>query len=238
MIRIESLAKSFGRNTALSEITLQLSAGQCVALIGPNGSGKTTLLKCILGLVKPSAGEVWVNGIPAAGNWGYREHIGYMPQVGRYPDQMKVRQVLELIRQIRGREAARHTDAGLIGAFGLEEVMSQRMHTLSGGTRQKVSATLAFLFDPPILILDEPTAGLDPVANELLKEKIRRQCERGKLIIITSHILSDLDDVATDVLFLQEGRMQFFKSLASLKEETREDRLSRVIARIMQREKP
>ncbi|MCO6490823.1 MAG: ABC transporter ATP-binding protein [Phaeodactylibacter sp.] len=237
MIRIESLAKSFGRNTALSEITLQLSAGQCVALIGPNGSGKTTLLKCILGLVKPSAGEVWVNGIPAAGNWSYREHIGYMPQVGRYPDQMKVRQVLELIRQIRGREAARHTDAGLISAFGLEDVMAQRMHTLSGGTRQKVSATLAFLFDPPILILDEPTAGLDPVANELLKEKIRRQCERGKLIIITSHILSDLDDVATDVLFLQEGQMQFFKSLASLKEETREDRLSRVIARIMQSNK-
>ncbi len=238
MIRIENLSKSFGRNTALSDITLQLSEGQCVALIGPNGSGKTTLLKCILGLVRPSAGKVWVNGLPAAGNWAYREYIGYMPQVGRYPDQMKIEQVLELIRQIRGREAARHTDAELIGAFGLEEVMAQRMYTLSGGTRQKVSATLAFLFGPPILILDEPTAGLDPVANEVLKDKIRRQCERGKLIIITSHILSDLDDVATDVLFLQEGRMQFFKTLASLKEETREDRLSRAIARIMQKEKP
>lgn len=234
MIRIEKLSKSFGRNTALKDINLHLSKGQCVALIGPNGSGKTTLLKCILGLVKPSAGRVWVNGVPTAGNWAYRQHIGYMPQVGRYPDQMKVRQVLELIRRIRGREAAGRTDAELIDAFGLKEVFSQRMYTLSGGTRQKVSAALAFLFDAPILILDEPTAGLDPVANELLKDKIRRQCEQGKLIAITSHILSDLDEVTTDVLFLQEGRMQFFKPLSSLKEETREDRLSKAIARIMQ----
>jgi Cu-processing system ATP-binding protein len=104
------------------------------------------------------------------------------------------------------------------------------MRALSGGTRQKVSAALAFLFNADVLILDEPTAGLDPLSSELLKDKIRSEKERGKLILITSHILSDLEELTTDVLYLQEGKKMFYKTMAELREETGEEKLSRAIA--------
>jgi Cu-processing system ATP-binding protein len=107
------------------------------------------------------------------------------------------------------------------------------MRTLSGGTRQKVSASLAFLFNPEIIILDEPTAGLDPLASEILKDKIRKEKEKGKLILITSHILSDLDDLVTQVAYLQEGNLLFHKSINQLRSETGEEKLSRAIAQLM-----
>lgn len=107
------------------------------------------------------------------------------------------------------------------------------MRTLSGGTRQKVSATLAFLFNPDVLILDEPTAGLDPVASEILKEKILKEKLKGKLILVTSHILSDLDDLITQVIYMQDGKLVFHKSLADLRADTGETKLSKAIATVM-----
>jgi len=237
MIEIQELSKRFGKTQALQSVDLRLQEGQSIAFIGPNGSGKTTLIKCILGLVHPDEGHIRVRDTLVSGSFGYRRHIGYMPQVGRYPDQMRVDQVLRLIRQIRRPASEVSLDEELIDAFGLERFRKKRMHTLSSGMRQKVGAALAFLFDPPILILDEPTAGLDPLSNELLKDKIRRQRERGKLILTTSHILSDLDDITSDVLFIQDGRIVFFKTIEALKKETEETRLSKAIAQIMKKEK-
>ncbi|MEO6914364.1 MAG: ATP-binding cassette domain-containing protein, partial [Chitinophagaceae bacterium] len=112
-------------------------------------------------------------------------------------------------------------------------LMHKRMRTLSGGTRQKVSASLAFLFNPDVLILDEPTAGLDPVAAEILKEKILQEKLKGKLVLITSHILSELDDLVTQIIYMQDGRLAFHKSIESLKADTGEAKLSRAIANIM-----
>jgi Cu-processing system ATP-binding protein len=238
MIRIEEVSKTFGKTIALKDISLQLDKGRSIAFIGPNGSGKTTLIKCILGLVRQDEGRIWVNDEPTQDNYRYREHIGYMPQVGRYPDNMKVHQVLSLIRQIRHSGAGKALDETLLETFDLHSMMDKPMHALSSGMRQKVSAVLAFLFDPPILILDEPTAGLDPLSNEVLKEKIQQQRERGKLILLTSHILSDLDDITSDVLYIQEGEILFFKSLGQLKTETDAPRLSKAITQIMKREKP
>lgn len=238
MIRIEKVSKTFGKTIALKDISLQLDKGRSIAFIGPNGSGKTTLIKCILGLVRQDEGRIWVNDEPTQGNYRYRVHIGYMPQVGRYPDNMKVHQILSLIRQIRHSGAGRALDETLLEAFDLHSMMDKPMHALSSGMRQKVSAVLAFLFDPPILILDEPTAGLDPLSNEVLKDKIQQQRERGKLILLTSHILSDLDDITSDVLYIQEGEILFFKSLEQLKTETDAPRLSKAITQIMKREKP
>ena len=107
------------------------------------------------------------------------------------------------------------------------------MRTLSGGTRQKVSASLAFLFNPRVLILDEPTAGLDPLSSEILKEKIRKEKQNGKLILITSHILSDLDDLVTEIIYLQDGSMLFHNNIEELRNKTGEDKLSRAIASVM-----
>jgi len=124
-------------------------------------------------------------------------------------------------------------DTDLIVKFNLVSIFDKPMRTLSGGTRQKVSAALAFYFNPAILILDEPTAGLDPLSSEVLKEKIIAEKRRNKLILITSHILSDLDDLATDIMYLQDGKLQFCKSIETLRKETGEPKLGKAIAKIM-----
>lgn len=228
MISINNVNKSFGKLQALDNINVDLHAGKSYALIGPNGSGKTTLIKSILGLVVPSSGEILFERKSIAKDWLYREKIGYMPQIGRYPENMTIGQLIDMMKSIRKHQT--DLDEMLIETFKLYKIFDKRMHALSGGTRQKVSAALAFLFNAPVLILDEPTAGLDPVSVEILKEKIVEEKRRGKLMLITSHILSDLDELSTDVAYIYEGKVQYQNSITALKEETGEKRLGKAIA--------
>jgi len=219
----------------LKDISARFEQGQVISLIGPNGSGKTTLIKTILGMVRPDSGTILVNGQLINGHPAYREMIGYMPQIGRYPDNMRANQIFRMLQNIR-QFPNEKTDRDLFRLFDLEKISEKPMRTLSGGTRQKVSAALAFFFNPSILILDEPTAGLDPISSEILKEKINREKNKGKLILITSHILSDLDELTSHVMYLQDGAVHFFRDLPGLQEETGEQRLGKAIARIMQGE--
>ena len=234
MLIATNVTKKFGRLTALDNVSAVCNKGQTIALIGPNGSGKTTFIKCLLGMVVPDSGFITFNQQNIIHDWRYRAAIGYMPQTGRYPENMTIGQVFDMMKDIR-RQPDIEYDEELIHQFNLQGIMDKRMRALSGGTRQKVSACLAFLFKPEVLILDEPTAGLDPVSTEILKEKIRKEKQRGKLIIITSHILSDLDDIVTEVMYMQEGKLRFHTSLEQLKEDTGEQKLARAIAAIMQR---
>lgn len=236
MIRIEHINKRFKKLQALEDINAEFHKGQVISLIGPNGSGKTTLIKLILGMVRPNTGKIFVDDKLIDNDPAYREKIGYMPQIGRYPDNMKIGQLFKMLMQIRNKEEEK-LDKALIEQFELEKIFEKPMRTLSGGTRQKVSAAIAFLFDPPILILDEPTAGLDPLASEILKEKIITEKEKHKLILITSHILSDLDELTSHIMYMQEGKMLFLKEIEALQEETGEVRLGKAIARIMKGEK-
>ncbi|MBL0271855.1 MAG: ABC transporter ATP-binding protein [Chitinophagaceae bacterium] len=235
MIRIENIYKRFRKLQVLEDISATFSRGQVISLIGPNGSGKTTLIKSILGMVRPNCGKILVDDQLINGDPSYREKIGYMPQIGRYPDNMKVGQLFQMLQNIRNIPDIK-LDKALVVGFELEKIFQKPMRTLSGGTRQKVSAAIAFLFDSPILILDEPTAGLDPLASEILKEKILTEKKKNKLILITSHILSDLDEITTHIMYMQEGRMQFFKDIETLQEETGELRLGKAIAKIMRGE--
>jgi Cu-processing system ATP-binding protein len=235
MIRIENINKRFRKLQVLDNISATFSKGQVISLIGPNGSGKTTLIKSILGMVKPNSGKILVDEQLINGDPSYREKIGYMPQIGRYPDNMKIGQLFKMLQNIRNIPAEK-LDKVLIEQFELEKIFEKPMRTLSGGTRQKVSAAIAFLFDTPILILDEPTAGLDPLASEILKEKILAEKKKNKLILITSHILSDLDEITSHIMYMQEGKMQFFKDIETLQEETGELRLGKAIAKIMKGE--
>ncbi len=217
---------------ALNDVSLNLESGQCVALIGPNGSGKTTLIKTILGMVVPQEGKVLFKGKDIANQWEYRNEIGYMPQIGRYPENMTIGHVLDMMKDIRKMPDS-SLDTDLYKAFGLDGMLDKRMRTLSGGTRQKVSACLAFMFSPEVLILDEPTAGLDPVSTEILKDKILVEKHKNKLVIITSHVLSDLDDLVSEIVYMQDGKPLFHKTIESLKEDTGTDKLSRAIAHVM-----
>lgn len=232
MIIATNVSKQFGKLKVLDNVSVNCNKGECIALIGPNGSGKTTFIKSVLGMVVPDSGFITFNEKNILHDWNYRKHIGYMPQIGRYPENMAIRQVIDMMKDIR-KNNTDVFDADLIEAFQLDKLMAKRMRTLSGGTRQKVSASLAFLFNPDVLILDEPTAGLDPVASEILKEKIITEKRKGKLVLITSHILSELDDLVTQVIYMNEGKLLFHKSIEKVRTDTGEEKLSKAIARIM-----
>ena len=231
MIQITNLQKRFKNLQALNNINAEFNKGQVISLIGPNGSGKTTLIKSILGLVKPDSGSILFNNVLITEKVQYREQIGYMPQIGRYPDNMKIGQVIDMVKNIRNNVTK--LDEELYYKFKLDTILDKNMSALSGGTRQKVSAALAFMFNPDVLILDEPTAGLDPLASEILKEKVIAEKKKGKLILITSHILSDLEELTTDIMYLQDGKVVFFKSLQELQQDTGEEKLGKAIAHVM-----
>ncbi|MBL7846759.1 MAG: ABC transporter ATP-binding protein [Cyclobacteriaceae bacterium] len=231
MIEVRNVNKRFGKLEVLREVNATFQKGGSYAIVGPNGSGKTTLIKSILGMVLPDSGTIEVDGESVRGHWSYRERIGYMPQIGRYPDNIKIGQLLTMIRDLRG--TAKATDDELVHELRLDELSDKRMHTLSGGTRQKVSAAISFLFDPAVLILDEPTAGLDPLSVEILKAKILKEKERGKVFLITSHIMSDLDELSSHILYIEEGIVRYDNMIAELKRQTGEEKLGRAIAGMM-----
>lgn len=232
MIRFQQINKHFGKFHVLQDIQLQFGEGNVYALIGPNACGKTTLIKSLLGMVIPDSGEIQFMNQAIKNNWDYRNHIGYMPQIGRYPENMTVKQVISMIEDLRS-VSPNELDKDLYHQFELDKILDKRMGTLSGGTRQKVSAYLAFLFNTKVLILDEPTAGLDPVSSLILKEKIQKEKAKGKLILITSHILSELDDIVNQIVYMEEGKIIFNKSLEELQSDTNKTRLSDAIAHIM-----
>jgi len=232
MIIAKNISKHFGKLIALDSVSITCNAGECIALIGPNGSGKTTFIKSILGLVVPDSGDILFDNKTISKNWLYRSQIGYMPQIGRYPDNMTIGQLIKMMKDIRKNDN-NEIDDELIVNFKLDKMLDKRMRTLSGGTRQKVSASLAFLFNSDVLILDEPTAGLDPLAAEILREKISKEKQKGKLILITSHVLSELDDLVTQVIYIQDGKLIFYRNIDSLRAETGEQKLSKAIANLM-----
>lgn len=233
MIAIDHLSKRFDTHRALDDVTLALAPGRVTALLGPNGAGKSTLIKAILGLCRPDAGSLLVDGVPADEAGRYRARIGYMPQAAAFPSQLTGADVLALLAGLRG-DVPR--DDELVLALGLPLELGKRIGTLSGGTRQKLNAACAFLFRPDVLILDEPTAGLDPVAAGVLKEKVRRERDAGRTVLITSHVLSELEELADDVAFLLEGRLAFTGPVTALLAQTGQRRLERAVAAIMTRE--
>lgn len=231
MIETHCLVKKFGKVTALDRVSEVLHDRETISLIGPNASGKTTFIKSLLGLVIPDSGKTIIDGVNIRNNSMYRNSIGYMPQHNRFPENIRVAQLLDMIRDIRN--IRDNEDHDLIDVFAINQIKDKVVRTLSGGTRQKVSACLAFMFNPAIIILDEPTAGLDPLSAEYLKEKIRTEKENGKLILITSHILSDLDEITTRVMYMQDGAVLFHKTIEQLREDTGELKLAKAIAHVM-----
>lgn len=232
MIEVKNLTKKFGKFTALDDLNLSFTNSKSIALIGPNGCGKTTLIKSILGLNVIETGDILVDGKSVKDDYRYRKDIGYMPQIGRYPENMSIGQTIKMIKDTR-KISETHLDTELLENFELEKMYDKKMGTLSGGTTQKVSAVLAFMFDPKVIILDEPTAGLDPLASEILKNKIIKEKNKGKLIIITSHLLSELDDIVSEIVFMNEGKIIVQQSVTDLMTERKSEKISESIISIL-----
>lgn len=234
MISIQQLSKKYGQQQVLDGIQLDFEAGQSVAFIGPNGSGKTTLIKAILGLVVPDSGTVRVQGADIRLSPDYRKHIGYMPQLSRFPEQMKVRQLFALIQKIRKDVPASDYDLSLYQDFRIADLENKALGALSGGMKQQVSAALAFCFRPEIILLDEPTAGLDPVSNEILKNKVNDSQAANRLLITTSHILNDLEEMCNHVVYLMEGKVLLNQTKAEVAAATGEAKLNKMIVKFLQ----
>lgn len=232
MITIKNLTKKFGRLTVLKDLSTEIKDGQITAIIGHNGCGKTTLIKCLLGLDRSTAGSIAINGHVLNGDWAYRDQIGYMPQVTRFPDNLTAAEVFSMIRDLRGVRERREAD--LVTLLSLDTDLHRPLGVLSGGTRQKVSAIIALMFDASVLVLDEPTAGLDPVAAGSFKARLKAERKAGKTIIITSHILSELETLADRILYMMDGRILYNGLLTELLEHTGQTDLEQSIASLMQ----
>ena len=233
MIVATGLSKRFGAVQVLRELDLHIVPGRVTAIVGPNGAGKTTFIKTLLGLSRPDAGTLTFDGAPVEDDETYRARIGYMPQIARYPENLTGADLLALLHDLRGAPAI---DVRLVGQLALGDALRKPLRTLSGGTRQKVNAVAAFLFTPECYVLDEPTAGLDPVAAGVLKRRILEERAAGRTVILTSHVMSEIDELADDVVFLVEGRARFAGGIGALKRWAGEVRLERAIAELMTRE--
>ncbi|MFP8489109.1 ABC transporter ATP-binding protein [Gracilimonas sp. Q87] len=234
MIELRGLKKNFGQLTVLDDLDLEIPSGQATGIVGPNGSGKTTTIKSILGLVKPTKGEILINGNIVNDRWEYRDKIGYMPQVARYPENMTVEELFRFIKNIRGDQPS--SEEELIKHFGLQTELKKRMRTLSGGNRQKVGAVLSMMFNPEILIFDEPTAGLDPRSSVQFKKKVVELKGQGKTIMLTTHIMSEIEELADHLIFIVEGKIKYHGPMDELLSKHKEQRLEGAVAKMMEEE--
>ncbi len=229
MIQIDSLHKNFGKNQVLSNLDLEIHGGGIFAVLGPNGSGKTTLIKSILGMVVPNKGSITVWDKRIKKNWKYRQEIDYLPQIANFPGNLRVKELIRMIKDLRQKESK---ELELIKLFGLEPYLDKKLGTLSGGTKQKVNIVLTFMFDSPLIILDEPTTGLDPASLIKLKQLILQEKNRGKTILITTHIMQFVEEMADEIVYLLEGNIYFKGSVEQLMTKTKQTDFEHAIAAI------
>jgi ABC-2 type transport system ATP-binding protein len=213
---------------ALHAIDLELARGEIVGLLGPNGSGKTTLLKAILGLVRPTSGSATIGGEPA-GSTAARRLCGYLPEESTFPRSFKPRELLILFGAVIGlppRERSAQADR-LLETLGLGEFLARRLRDLSRGTLRRIGFALALLGDPPLLLLDEPTSGMDPLAARTVREELRRRAAAGATVLLSTHLASDVEGLCQRVAVLARGRLLALERVERLLERPG---VSRVVA--------
>ena len=232
MIAIRGLRKRFGALDVLQGIDIVIPAGRVTGVVGPNAAGKTTLIKSILGLTRADSGSIEVDGVRVNGDESYRRRIGYMPQIARFPSNLTGMELLSMLRELR--PDAAEIDEELIASLSLGQELPKKLNNLSGGTKQNINAVAAFLFKPDLLIL-EPTAGLDPRSSSVLKDKILAERGEGRTFIITSHLMSEVEELADEVVFISDGKVRFSGSVSQIKDLTRQANLERAVAELMER---
>jgi Cu-processing system ATP-binding protein len=229
MIVVKDLQKNFGKNAVLKGIDLKIDQPGIYAILGPNGSGKTTVIKSILGMVIPSGGQIEVLGQNISKKWKYRKEVNYLPQIANFPANLKVSELLNMIKDLRRMPSE---ETKLIDLFGLEQFMNKKLANLSGGTRQKVNIVIALMFGGQLLVLDEPTTGLDPAALIVLKKLVKEEKAKGKVILITTHIMDFVEEMADEIIYLLEGEIYFQGSIKELTDRTKQTDFQHAIAAI------
>lgn len=206
MILYQNFSKRYSDVPAVEPLTFDVEPGETLALVGPNGSGKTTLLKAAAGLVRPTAGRVSVGGLDVRTRGKEtRRGIGYMPQRLGFPEGATPREVLRLIARLR--EADLPHPASALERVGLEDVLDRQIETLSGGMRQRLGLAIALLGEPAVLLLDEPSAALDPTGALLMRDLLCGLSKEGKTIVISSHDLTEVEAVADRLAVFIAGKL-------------------------------
>lgn len=213
MIRFERFGKSFGEHVAAREIDLEIGAGEVVALLGPNGSGKTTCLKAAAGLILPTTGRVLVGGLLASRPEA-RRSLSFLPQKVSFPDALTGREIVDFYGRLRSVAAGRGDE--VLRFASLNGSAARAVGTYSGGMVQRLGLAVAALPDDPLLLLDEPTAALDPEGLSAFYDLVERRRREGKTILFTSHHLGDVERLADRFAVLVGGRLVALLSAAEL----------------------
>jgi len=216
MLKVEGLVKTYGPLRAVDGASFSVDAGSVVALLGPNGAGKTTTFKCILGVTN-FEGTIEVDGLSVAEHGkDVRRRLGYLPQTPALSDGDTCRQALEFLAELKGADKGRLTP--LLKLANLWEQRDTKVSRLSGGMRQRLALAAALLSDPPVLLLDEPTASLDLESRREFHDLIARLRDEGKTVILSTHFLDRLGDLADRVIVLNQGRVVFDGTMRALAE--------------------
>lgn len=219
MIKVEHLVRTFGARRAVDDVSFEVQRGTVLGFLGPNGAGKTTTLRMMAGYLPPTSGRVWVNGVEVGANpVAAQRQMGYMPENTPLYDEMTVEAFLAFVAEIRGysgAERVRRVDGALESCL-LGSVRRQPIDTLSKGYRRRTSLAQALLHDPPVLLLDEPTEGLDPNQKQVVREMILRMAP-DKIIVLSTHVLEEVEAVCTRAMVISEGRLKADGTPAELK---------------------
>ena len=205
LLRIDHLNKSFGRVEVLKEISLDIQRGSLHALLGPNGSGKTTLLKCLMGSMHHDKGTIDLSGRQEVQSKAYKQMFVYMPQFPGFLPHLSAREIIQLLVNLR-KEKPIHAER-LIEDLKIHEFWHRSFKELSGGMKQKINILQCFMFDFEIAFLDEPTASLDPQIAAYLKNLLLELKALGKTMVFTSHIMSEVEEIADYMSLLSNGKM-------------------------------
>jgi ABC-2 type transport system ATP-binding protein len=204
-IAVQGLTRRYGAVTAVDGISFEVGAGEIFGLLGPNGAGKTTTLECILGLTRPDAGRIIISGQDAqADPRATRANIGAVLQATGLQDKISPREALDLFRNFYPHPLA--TDA-LLDRFGLRDKQYAAYDTLSGGQKQRLALALAFVGDPPVFVLDEPTAGLDPQMRRDVQEHVRAMKDSGRAVLLATHDMDEAERLCDRLAVIAGGRI-------------------------------
>jgi ABC-type multidrug transport system ATPase subunit len=214
-LKIDGLSKRYGRLLALNDVSFSLEPGTITAILGPNGAGKTTTFKCVLG-VTSFDGTVEVDGYSSRRQGKLaRSRIGYLPQTPAFDEGDSCRQALRFLAQLRGADVA--CVEPLLGRVDLAEQTGTKVGHLSGGMRQRLALAAALISDPPLLLLDEPTANLDATSRRQLHDLVMALRDEGRTILVSTHFVDSLGDLADRVLILKEGALAYAGTVADLR---------------------
>jgi ABC-2 type transport system ATP-binding protein len=216
VIKIENLVKDYGSVKALQGVSFDIQKGETFAVVGPNGAGKTSLLNTIVGLIHPSSGRIVVDNIEVSKNpKEIKKRIGYLPQRISFHENLSVFEVIQFYGALRGINDINLDN--VLSTVGILEQRDKRVAALSGGMLQRLALAQAIISDPPILILDEPTISLDPEGRITFKKLIREEKNKGKTILLSSHILSYIEELADRIAILVRGKVVALDTLEGLR---------------------